>query len=142
MADTVKLDLLRVGNIQMTSRLIVGTGKYKDLDETADCLRNSGADMVTVAIRRVPTVKDGERSLWDVIPKGMHILPNTAGCYTVDDCVRTAHLARGRNLRRIPGHRHGAGAARRRRPVPDPGRPGRRSAGAHRPARRRRLAVE
>jgi thiazole synthase len=94
MADTVKLDLLRIGNVQMTSRLIVGTGKYKDLDETADCLRISGADMVTVAIRRVPQVKAGERSLWDVIPKGMHILPNTAGCYTVDDCVRTARLAR------------------------------------------------
>jgi thiazole synthase len=78
----------------MSSRLIVGTGKYRDLDETADCLRLSGSEMVTVAIRRVPLAKPGERSLWDVIPKGMHILPNTAGCFTVDDCVRTARLAR------------------------------------------------
>jgi thiazole synthase len=84
----------QLGPLRMTSRLIVGTGKYRDLDETADCLRLSGADMVTVAIRRVPQVQKGERSLWDAIPKGMHILPNTAGCYTVDDCVRTAHLAR------------------------------------------------
>lgn len=85
---------LRIGPVTLKSRLIVGTGKYKDLDETAACLDLSGADMVTVAIRRVPAVKEGERSLWDVIPKAMHILPNTAGCYTVDDCVRTAHLAR------------------------------------------------
>jgi len=84
----------RLGPADMRSRLIVGTGKYRDLDETADCLRLSGADMVTVAIRRVPPTKAGERSLWDVIPSGMRILPNTAGCYTVDDCVRTAHLAR------------------------------------------------
>ncbi len=82
------------GNITLTSRLITGTGKYKDLDETADCLRLSGCDMVTVAIRRVPKTVPGERSLWDVIPKTIKILPNTAGCYTVDDCVRTAHLAR------------------------------------------------
>jgi thiazole synthase len=85
---------LRIGPVSLSSRLIVGTGKYRDLDETADCLRISGADMVTVAIRRVPLVKAGERSLWDAIPPGMHILPNTAGCYTVDDCVRTALLAR------------------------------------------------
>jgi thiazole synthase len=85
---------LKIGPVTLQSRLIVGTGKYKDLDETADCLRLSGADMVTVAIRRVPLAKPGERSLWDVIPKAMHILPNTAGCYTVDDCVRTARLAR------------------------------------------------
>jgi len=85
---------LKVGPISLKSRLIVGTGKYRDLDETWDCLRMSGADMVTVAIRRVPPTAPGERSLWDVIPDDMHILPNTAGCYTVDDCVRTAHLAR------------------------------------------------
>ncbi len=87
-------DTLKIGNVELSSRLIVGTGKYKDLDETADCLRLSGADMVTVAIRRVPATKPGERSLWDAIPAGMKILPNTAGCYTVEDCVRTAHLAR------------------------------------------------
>ncbi len=80
--------------VSLSSRLITGTGKYKDLDETAACLALSGCDMVTVAIRRVPPAKPGERSLWDVIPQTMTILPNTAGCYTVDDCVRTAHLAR------------------------------------------------
>ena len=80
--------------VSLKSRLIVGTGKYASLDETEDCLRRSGADMVTVAIRRVPKTAPGERSLWDAIPGDMLILPNTAGCYTVDDCVRTAHLAR------------------------------------------------
>ncbi len=82
------------GAVSLSSRLIVGTGKYKDLDETEDCLRRSGAGMVTVAIRRVPVAAPGARSLWDAIPAEMLILPNTAGCYTVDDCVRTAHLAR------------------------------------------------
>ncbi len=85
---------LTVGSVELQSRLIVGTGKYKNLDEAETCLRVSEADMVTVAIRRVPQAAPGERSLWDVIPEGMHILPNTAGCYTEDDCVRTAHLAR------------------------------------------------
>ena len=84
----------KVGGRSFSSRLIVGTGKYKDLDETEACRRLSGADMVTVAIRRVPPHKAGERSLWDAIPREMTILPNTAGCYTVDECIRTAHLAR------------------------------------------------
>jgi thiazole synthase len=94
MASTQSDTPLVVGPVTMQSRLIVGTGKYKDLDETADCLRLSGSEMVTVAIRRVPAVKPGERSLWDAIPKEMHILPNTAGCYTIEDCLRTARLAR------------------------------------------------
>jgi thiazole synthase len=81
-------------SVTLSSRLIVGTGKYKDLDETADCMVLSGAGMVTVAIRRVPRTAVGERSLWDAIPASMWILPNTAGCFTVDECVRTAHLAR------------------------------------------------
>jgi thiazole synthase len=80
--------------VSLGSRLIVGTGKYKDLDETEACMRRSGSGMVTVAIRRVPQTAPGERSLWDAIPPEMLILPNTAGCFTVDDCVRTAHLAR------------------------------------------------
>ena len=85
---------LQIGPITLGSRLIVGTGKYADLDTAADCMKISGSEMVTVAIRRVPAVKQGERSLWDTIPASMHILPNTAGCYTVDDCLRTARLAR------------------------------------------------
>jgi thiazole synthase len=85
---------LVIGPVSLRSRLIVGTGKYPDLDTAADCMEITASEMVTVAIRRVPQVKAGERSLWDTIPKSMHILPNTAGCYTVDDCVRTARLAR------------------------------------------------
>jgi len=86
--------ILRIGDLELSERLIVGTGKYKDLEEAEACLRASGSQMVTVAIRRVPEVKEGEKSLWDAIPKEMHILPNTAGCFTADDCIRTAHLAR------------------------------------------------
>jgi thiazole synthase len=85
---------LTIGARSLPSRLIVGTGKYATLDDTEACLRASGANMVTVAIRRVPAAAPGQRSLWDAIPAQMIILPNTAGCYTVDDCVRTAHLAR------------------------------------------------
>lgn len=87
-------EVLQIGKIGLKSRLIVGTGKYKDLDDAEKCLAQSEADMVTVAIRRVPKKEPGTRSLWDVIPESMHILPNTAGCYTKEDCVRTAHLAR------------------------------------------------
>jgi thiazole synthase len=85
---------LHIGARRFASRLIVGTGKYRDLDENEACMRASGADMVTVAIRRVKPAAAGERSLWDAIPAHMTILPNTAGCYSVDECVRTAHLAR------------------------------------------------
>src|SRR5688572_25346665 len=87
-------DELKLGPVTLASRLIVGTGKYPDLDTAADCMRISESEMVTVAIRRVPPAKQGERSLWDTIPSSMHILPNTAGCYTVEECVRTARLAR------------------------------------------------
>ncbi len=89
-----KIDSLKIGPITLQSRLIVGTGKYKNVDETEACLKASGADMVTVAVRRVAPPQPGEKSLWDVIPKEMHILPNTAGCYTVEECLRTARLAR------------------------------------------------
>ena len=74
------------------SRLIVGTGKYKDEDETRRALAASGAEIVTVALRRVE-LKPGQPSLLDAL-KGYSILPNTAGCYTVDEAVRTARLAR------------------------------------------------
>jgi thiazole synthase len=85
---------LKIGPVTLSSRLIVGTGKYPDLDTAADCMKISQSEMVTVAIRRVPKTAPGERSLWETIPPTMHILPNTAGCYTVDDCLRTARLAR------------------------------------------------
>ena len=74
------------------SRLIVGTGKYKDEDETKKALAASGAEIVTVALRRIE-LKPGQPSLLDAL-KGYAILPNTAGCYTVDEAVRTARLAR------------------------------------------------
>ncbi len=87
-------DFLQLGPVSLSSRLIVGTGKYETLEQTRECLLTSGANMVTVAIRRVKPPQPGEQSLWDVIPDDMHILPNTAGCYTVEDCLRTARLAR------------------------------------------------
>src|SRR5262245_17304401 len=74
------------------SRLIVGTGKYKDEDETKRAIAASGAEIVTVALRRIE-IKPGQPSLLDAL-KGYHLLPNTAGCYTVDEAVRTARLAR------------------------------------------------
>lgn len=74
------------------SRLIVGTGRYKDLAETKAALERSGAELVTVAVRRVNL---GERgTILDAIPPGMKLLPNTAGCYTAAEAVRTALLAR------------------------------------------------
>ncbi len=85
----------RIGKLELRSRLIVGTGKYASLDETRACLAASGAEMVTVAIRRVDLTKRGEPNLLDVVdPKKFFLLPNTAGCYTVDEAVTTARLAR------------------------------------------------
>jgi thiazole synthase len=75
------------------SRLIVGTGKYRDHEETRRALEASGAEIVTVALRRVE-LKPGAPSLLDAIDKRFALLPNTAGCYTVDEAVRTARLAR------------------------------------------------
>lgn len=78
------------------SRLLVGTGKYKDLDETRQAIEASGADIVTVAVRRTNIGQNpGEPNLLDVIsPERYTILPNTAGCYTAEEAVRTCRLAR------------------------------------------------
>ncbi|WP_027896739.1 thiazole synthase [Zestomonas thermotolerans] len=78
------------------SRLLVGTGKYKDLDETRAAIEASGAEIVTVAVRRTNIGQTpGEPNLLDVIsPDRYTILPNTAGCYTAEDAVRTCRLAR------------------------------------------------
>jgi thiazole synthase len=78
------------------SRLLVGTGKYKDLEETRLAIEASGAEIVTVAIRRTNIGQTpGEPNLLDVIPPDKYtILPNTAGCYTIDEAVRTCRLAR------------------------------------------------
>jgi len=76
------------------SRLIVGTGKYRSFEEMARAHAASGADMVTVAVRRVNLADKSKPSLLDFIPRDkMFILPNTAGCYTADEAVRTARLA-------------------------------------------------
>jgi len=90
----MKDDLLTIGGVQLNSRLIVGTGKYKDFDQTRRAIEASGADMVTVAVRRVNIIDRNKENLLDYIdPHKYKILPNTAGCYTADDAVRTARLA-------------------------------------------------
>jgi thiazole synthase len=78
------------------SRLLVGTGKYKDLDETARAIEASGAEIVTVAVRRTNIGQSAdEPNVLDVLPPSRYtILPNTAGCYDVDSAVRTCRLAR------------------------------------------------
>ena len=78
------------------SRLLVGSGKYKDLDETKLATEASGAEIITVAIRRTNIGQTpGEPNLLDVVPPSQYtILPNTAGCYTAEDAVRTCRLAR------------------------------------------------
>src|SRR5512137_1890920 len=78
------------------SRLLVGTGKYRDFDQTRAAIEASGAEIVTVAIRRTNIGQNPhEPNLLDAIPPSKYtILPNTAGCYTADDAVRTLRLAR------------------------------------------------
>lgn len=85
---------LSFGRTTLSSRLIVGTGKYKTLDLMKACLEKSGAEMVTVAIRRINLQDRSEASFWTYIPQHMKILPNTAGCYNLQDTLRTARLAR------------------------------------------------
>ncbi|MCC6807979.1 MAG: thiazole synthase [Deltaproteobacteria bacterium] len=75
------------------SRLVIGTGKYASFAENKACIEASGAEMVTVAVRRV-NLDRKEESLLDYIPKDVALLPNTAGCYTADDAIRTARLGR------------------------------------------------
>lgn len=89
-------DALVVAGRAYRSRLLVGTGKYKDLEQTRLAIEASGADIVTVAIRRTNIGQNPkEPNLLDVIsPKRYTILPNTAGCYTADEAVRTCRLAR------------------------------------------------
>jgi thiazole synthase len=91
-----KLDKLVVGSREFSSRLLVGTGKYKDFQETQDAIVASGAHVVTVAIRRtnIGQNKDEPNLLNFLNPEEFIILPNTAGCYSVDDAVRTCNLAR------------------------------------------------
>jgi len=86
---------LKIANYSFNSRLIVGTGKYKNLEETKNAIEASGAEIVTVAVRRVNIEKNGEPMLQDFLdPTKITYLPNTAGCYTANDAVRTLRLAR------------------------------------------------
>jgi thiazole synthase len=88
-------DHLELAGTKYRSRLIVGTGKYKDFAETKTAIEVSGADIVTVAVRRVNITDPSKENLLDYIdPKKYTILPNTAGCYNADDAVRTCRLAR------------------------------------------------
>jgi thiazole synthase len=89
------MEELKIGSHTLRSRLIVGTGKYKDLEQTRAALEASGADMVTVAVRRLDLNAHGGDSLISYLKQaGFTLLPNTAGCYTVEDAVRTCRLAR------------------------------------------------
>jgi thiazole synthase len=88
-------DSFQVAGRRFTSRLIVGTGKYKDFDETAAAIEASGAEIVTVAVRRVNVSDPNQPMLMDYVdPKKITYLPNTAGCFTGQDAVRTLRLAR------------------------------------------------
>lgn len=88
-------DRLIIAGREFTSRLWVGTGKYKDFVETQKAIEVSGAEVVTVAVRRVNITDRSKENLLDYIdPQKYTILPNTAGCYTVEDAVRYSRLAR------------------------------------------------
>jgi thiazole synthase len=88
-------DFFEIAGKKFHSRLLVGTGKYKDFQETALAVEASGAEIVTVALRRVNIEKKGEAMLQDFLsPQKYTYLPNTAGCFTAEDAVRTLRLAR------------------------------------------------
>ena len=88
-------DNLKIGKHVMKSRLIVGTGKYKNFKQTAEAVKASGADMVTVAVRRVNILDKKKPVLMDFLnPKKIIYLPNTAGCFNSKDALRTLRLAR------------------------------------------------
>ncbi|CAD0317040.1 thiazole synthase [Xanthomonas sp. WHRI 8391] len=107
MTTTAPTDALIIAGKAYRSRLLTGTGKFKDLDETRLATEAAAAQIVTVAIRRVNIGQNpNEPSLLDVLPPDRYtLLPNTAGCYTADDAVRTCRLARelldGHNLTKL-----------------------------------------
>jgi thiazole synthase len=89
-------DTYQIGSKTFSSRLIVGSGKYPDFEVTRKATIASGAEMITVAVRRVNITDSTKESLLDYLCdiEDLTILPNTAGCYTIEDCIRTARLAR------------------------------------------------
>jgi thiazole synthase len=92
-AATAVTDRFEIAGRVFTSRLIIGTGKYRSYDEMRFAHQASGAEMVTVAVRRVPLDRSSE-SFLDHLDPALQILPNTAGCYTAEEAIRTARLAR------------------------------------------------
>ena len=91
----MKKDIFKVSNKILKSRLIVGTGKYRNFTETAKAIQASGADLVTVAVRRVNILDKKKPILTDYLnPKKITFLPNTAGCFTSEEALRTLRLAR------------------------------------------------
>ncbi len=93
---TIAADTLTINGRTFHSRLLVGTGKYKDMEETRLAIEASGAEIITVAIRRTNIGQNpGEANLLDTLPPDQYTyLPNTAGCYSAEDAVRTCRLAR------------------------------------------------
>ena len=87
-------DLLTLGDRTFTSRLFVGTGKYASFEENRLCVEASGAEVVTVAVRRVELDRSKGSLLDHIDPERYFLLPNTAGCYTAEDAIRTARLGR------------------------------------------------
>ncbi|MDB0064078.1 thiazole synthase [Gammaproteobacteria bacterium] len=88
-------DVLRIGQHSFQSRLLVGTGKYADFEQTRAAIIASEAEIVTVALRRTNLGQEkNQANLLDYLPEGITLLPNTAGCYTCDDAVRICRLAR------------------------------------------------
>ena len=93
-ASMTQTDPLVIAGRTFSSRLIVGTGKYKDGPQTRDAIAASGAEMVTVAVRRVNLDRSSESLLDFIDPKKYFLLPNTAGCYTAEEAIRAARLGR------------------------------------------------
>ena len=95
MEVNLQKDILKIAGRKLKSRLIVGTGKYKNFSETARAVKASGADMVTVAVRRINIVDRKKPMLTDYLnPKKIIYLPNTAGCFNSKEALRTLRLAR------------------------------------------------
>ncbi len=92
-AVQVHADRLHIAGRTFTSRLIIGTGKYRSFEEMKGAHKSSGAEMVTVAVRRVPLDRSAE-SFLDHLDPSLTLLPNTAGCYSAEEAIRTARLAR------------------------------------------------
>ena len=87
--------IFTIANKNFNSRLIVGTGKYKSFEETANAVKASGADIVTVSVRRVNILDKDQPLLMDFLdPKSITYLPNTAGCFSSEEALRTLRLAR------------------------------------------------